>query len=173
MKIRLNSDADEFALMQLANLSHVRSTIQLLSAYANAHAPEDEDFECIIAKERLAACYTYNPTLLAAKIKANTSFLDYSGFQTPDAPGHITILLLRSYKLATQRKGRSKPNVKSLIRDWLNLNLPSDQRLDIPHIAISPFFLTHPEQVTYQIKRELSVPIKIKRLKTKWVISRR
>jgi hypothetical protein len=173
MNIHLNSDADEFALMQLAGLSHVRSTIQLLSAYANAHAPEDEDFECIIAKQRLAACYTYNPTLLAVKIKCNTQFLDCSGFQTPDAPGYVTILLLRSYKLATQRKGRSKPNVKSLIRDWLNLNLPTPSHLDIPLSCISPFFLTHPEQVTYQIKRELSTPIKIKRFKTKWQITRR
>lgn len=173
MQIKINNDADEFAILQLSGLNSARSLTSLLSTFAK-QVPSDEDLEVIISKSKLHDCYKSNPSILGINIcNRLPDFLDSSGYQTPQAPNHITIVLHRERKATHQRRSHPKPSFLRVIKEWLDLNLSKDKILSIPTEQIPGFLFTHPEQVTYKIKRETNTPIHILRLKTIWKISRR
>lgn len=175
MKIKIQNDHDAFTLGQLADLPNPRSLIELVGTFASLQVPPDDDLEVIIHKQMLADSYKSNPSVLGIKILAKTNelFQDSAGFGTPNAPLHVTVMLHRQRKPDTARRTTVTPSVKQVIKDWLALNLPPTEALDIPVSDIPAFFTTHPEQLTYQVKRETSTAIKIKRLKTKWLITRK
>lgn len=171
MKIRINNEADLHAFAQVASLQNPRSVLAIISA-ASARCSTDEDFQAEVAKDLLAPSYHSNPSILAIKIQATTQFADSSGFQTPNRPTHVTILLHRQAKLIGARYTRATPSIKSTTKAWLKLDL-KHKRLHLPHEAIPPFFQTHPEQFVYQIKTETNMPIKILKLSKSWLISRK
>jgi len=170
MKTKLSNDADEFAMLQICGLSAVRSPAALLSALSHVCSPT-EDFECIIAKNRLAPTFRANPSLLAKRIleKAGDGFEDSAGFYTPGAPKYVTVLLMRQRRAAHQRRYHPSPSVLQLIKQWLD-DPRHDPELVIPVEEIPRFYFTHPEQLTYKIYKETDTRITIIKQKSQWKI---
>lgn len=181
MQLKINNAADEFAISQVAGLQNYKSIAALVAAYAdvysNSNGNNDEEFEIIIAKELLPDSYKNNATALALKIlsKINDShWKDASGYATPTQEStHVTIKILRDRKPDNARRTNAKPSIKAIIKEWLALNKPKSIRLTLKVRDVPPFYLSHSEQLTYQIKRETSKKIKILRLDKTWIISRK
>ncbi len=171
MKVKLSTEADEIAFKHITGLQSPRSLAALIAALARRCDP-NEDFECIIQRDRLQDSYRSNPSLFAQKIKDKTDFVDASGYQTPDRENHISILLFREKKAAAKRRFHPVASVKQQIKDWLDLNEPRDKFFTVKLPDIPAFYFTHPEQLSYQIKRE-SCPIRIVRMKNHWRIFRK
>lgn len=168
MKLKLNNDADVHAITQIASLQNCRSIASIIGNYAQM-CPDDEDFTVEINKELLTATYRANPSLFASRVNAIAAFATMSGHQHPTNPAIISIKLYRQEKTQTPR-GTS---IKAVTKQWLNSTQTRQHRLSVPITAIPPFFQTHPEQFTYQIKCETQTKIKILKLKKSWLISRK
>lgn len=175
MKLRLSNDTDVQAAATVAGLQHWKSIAHILGEYSLL-CPLDEDFEATISKELLRApspSYISNPATLALHVfaKVGITFEDCAGYQTPTNTHTITIVMHRSPK--PSRRTNPKTTVKSLIKEFLNLNHDTNMVIEIPIQLIPAFILTHPEQLTYAIKRETGTPISIQRTTTNWTISRK
>lgn len=175
MKVKLNTDADTYAMSVVASLQNYRSIAALLAAYADVKCPSDENFTAMVRKSLLPASYRSNPSALAlAMLGLSTDdFEDSAGYQTPSKSSHVTVRLLRDGKPDHARRTNAKPSIKQTIKEWLELNLDSDEVLHFPIADIPRFLYTHPEQLTYQIKRESGTPIRIIRSATLWTITRK
>lgn len=170
MKTRLASDADQLAMLQVCGLSSTRSPAALLAALSHVCMPE-ENFEVIIAKDRLASTFRANPSLLAKRILEKCyDFNDSAGFYTPGAGKFVTIILFRERRPPTQRRYHPHPSVLQVIKNWHN-DPQAVKVLEIPIEEIPAFYLTHSEQLTYKIWRETNTRINIKKLKFLWKIT--
>lgn len=129
--------------------------------------------EITIKRDQLPQSYRANPSLFGIHLRSKTEFADSSGCQTPHKPDHITIWLHAVRKAQNERYTQAQPSLKRVVKAWLNLNAPKTNKLHIKIEGIPPFFFSHPEQLIYQIKRETQTPIKIIKLKTKWIIARK
>jgi len=159
----------------LAGLQNPRSIPALLAAYIiEAIYPDSTEIAFTIAKDLLPDTYKGNPSLFAAKVleKLAGEWLDSSGFQTPHKRTHVTIVLFRKAKPSHARRAHPAPSLKQTVKLWLDLNLHKARKLRIPLIGVPPFYASHPEQLTYAIKKETKTPIRIRRMKTSWMISR-
>lgn len=173
MKIKLRNASDLVAVQTVVGSPDASLTIAI-AMMANS-ALDNENFEVIIDKALLPDTYKSNPTALASKIqaKAYEQFPDFGGWQTPDTDGKfVTIVLMRERKPDAARRSHPQPSAKHLIKEWLTLDLPRLTLLDVPIDIIPPFFRTHPEQLSYQIKRETLTAITIRRYTKKWTIQR-
>lgn len=174
MKIRINNAADEMIVAELAGLQDHRSLAALIAAYAETRCPEEEDFTADIAKAMLTDSYRSNPATLARNVLAKLlshGFEDSSGYQTPARSTHVTIKILRERKPVSRRYTHGTPTAKQLIKEWLPLT--DEPSLKLEKELIPPFLSTHPEQLSFQIKRETSTPIRILRTETHWIITRK
>lgn len=167
---------DVFAAGQLAGLQNPRSIVAVIAEYiAEDTKPETPDVEITVAKNLLPDTYRGNPSLFANKVLSklkSDQWQDCSGHQTPGKRSHVTIRLLRKPKPLHARRANIHPSIKQIVKDWLNLNLHKQRKLSVPIAAIPAFYMTHPEQLVYQIKRETNTPLKIKRLTNTWLIKR-
>lgn len=175
MKLKLNNDTDVHAAATVAGLQHWKSIAHILGEYSTL-CPLDEDFEIIINKELLRApspSYLTNPSTLALHVlsKCGITFEDCAGYQTPTSTKTITIILHRNPK--QHRRTNPKQSIKKLIKEFLDLNHDINMVLEIPIKLIPKFLYAHPEQLTYTIKRETEIPIKITRTEEHWTISRK
>lgn len=173
MKLTIANSKDIEAIATVCNIYSYKNINHLVRTYANSQVPKEEDLEVTVSKDLLPATYRYNPSLLAQKIQVNISdqFQSCSGSTSANG-GNISIILRRESKKPFQRY-HPNPSVKQMIKEWIDLNLPDDQSLELPLSIIPQFYSTHPEQLVYQIKQETQTPIKIKRFKTVWKITRK
>lgn len=163
------------AIATIASLQDYRSLMELIAEYAKLRCSDDEDLEITIAKSLLPDSYKSNPSMMALKIRERSGleeFLDSAGNQCPESNLHVILTLMRAKK-KNGRYTQAKASVKQVIKDWLDLNEPKWKKLFIPLADIPVFISTHPEQLTYAIKREKQVPIKITRKSTQWIITRK
>lgn len=169
MKLSLNNEADVFASLQ-----NTRSITTGIAELLLEDADDTGDVTVEVAKSLLPDSYKGNPSLFASKVleKLNGQWEDSSGYQTPNKRTHVTIKILRHAKPSHARRANPLPSVKQIIKQWLDLNLPDIRKLRIPIAAIPPSYLSHPEQLTYAIKRETETPIRIHRAKASWFIKR-
>lgn len=172
MKLRLNNDADVFAITQIASLQNPRSLVAIIGAYLTSSDIAINEIE--VAKDLLPTTYRANPSLFASRVQAavSTQFQSASGHQSSAKPTHITVKLHKSEKPLTYHPSTS---IKSVTKQWLASPASPSQmpRLRIPLEGIPPFFQSHSEQFTYQIKQETNTRIKILKLKKSWIISRK
>ncbi len=178
MKITLNNDTDLHDANQVAGLQNSRSVTATIAGYINVVTQGQsihKDCEVTVHKVLLSNSYRGNPSLFGTKVLAalKGEWLDSSGWQTVGKRTHITIKLLRQAKPEHARRAFASPSIKQLIKQWLELNLPNSRKLTIPIAGIPAFYTTHPEQLTYAIKREMGTPIRIKRAKTIWIFARK
>lgn len=168
MNTRLINHTDLLALQKIALLQDV-PVVRLLAHVAEQVCPAKQDFTCKVAKQFLPPSYQFNPSLFAQKIKSLApSFEDAGGGKDPDAPqANILITLYREYRdRSTSYQTRSKNSLKQKVKEAI----AQGYILTVPHSEIPPFTLTHPEQLTYAIKKETGNRIKITKLKSSWKI---
>lgn len=172
MKIKILNANDASAIAEITGLQNYRSIAALVAAYADFCLPM-EDFEAIIAKSLLPDSYKGNPCQLALTILSKTVFKDSAGYQTPNNEKAVTIKLLRERKPPHKRWTRMAPSAKSVVKDWLALDLPASAKFKLPLVSIPAFILSHPEQLTYQVHIETDIRIKITKLTKSWLITRK
>jgi hypothetical protein len=170
LKLQLTSEKDKLAMLQVLKWEDAEKEplpAQLIATIGNYHVPADQDFEVIIAKSMIPRSYGYNPSLFAHNVLSRMEgFTDSAGAECPDTK-FIKVIFYRQEKPMV--KYSTKVSIKQRIRDWLKTE---ELFLDIDVKDITPAYKTRPEQLTYQIRRETETKIKIRRLKTKWVITR-
>lgn len=172
MNIKVNNDADRYALASVASLQNSRSLVAILAEYINAQG--DEPTTVTIKRNQLPSSYKSNPSLFALRLLAKCpQFADSSGYSTPMSPEHVTVKLLRDRKPDNARYTQAIPSLKRVIKNWINLNEKKSKKLRIPIEGIPPFFFSHPEQLTYQLRKETQTPIKIIKLNKHWVFARK
>jgi len=176
LKLKLNNEADLQAAAEIAGLQNGEGIVVLLAGYAYTQTTgSNEPFTAIISKSLLADSYKGNPSLLAAKVlvrlqRDDGDWESCSGHLT--SPTHITV------RLSMQAKERNvrttlRPSVKGTIKAWIALDEPRFKRLRLPIASIPDWYVSHPEQLTYAIKQETQVPIKITKLTKSWLVSRK
>lgn len=175
MKLTLNNEADVFAVGELAGLQNGGGIVLLLAAYAAAEGDGETEFIATINRELLGDTYRGNPSLLAAKVLVRLQCRDGDW---ESCSGHLTSethVSVRLSKMPKQRYVRSyaRPSVKGTIKEWIDLKLHKSKRLKLPISTIPAWYMSHPEQLTYTIKQETQVAIKITKLTGSWLISRR
>lgn len=170
MIIKLLNAKDKETLEKVALLQNQDATLtKLLSTVAEATCPTGEDFSCKIAKAMLVHSYQYNPSLMASKVRSlSPSFQDAGGRVDPDAPSsQIIITLYRTWRDRTQPyQERARNSLKQRVKNAIQ----QGYIISVPISEIPPFYLSHSEQLTYQIKRETGNKIKITKLKSSWKI---
>lgn len=174
MIIKIKSEADIKALTDILRPDNTEGQMRsglslpnLLSLAAEHSCPEgDNEFICIVAKELLSPSYRSNPSNMGLNILNKTpGFVAYAGNYTQT---DVIISLFRKDK--TNHYHLKKPSAKQMVRNWLAEN-PLLPFLQIELEDISMAFRARPEQLTYQVKCETGIKIKIKRFKTYWKIT--
>jgi hypothetical protein len=173
MHISILTNKDIEAISVVSGVFSYKNMHSLIREYAKTNVPKGEDLEVTVSNEFLPATYTYNPSLLGQKVQCQVSdqFKSSAG-SILNGEGKIKVLLFRDMKQRYERH-HENPSVKQLIKEWLDLNLPSEEHLELPVQIIPRNYVARPEQLTYQIKCETGTPIKIQRLKTIWKVTRK
>lgn len=175
MNLVLRSGADVEAIATITSLQNYRSIAQLVAAYIETQELPDyaeNVFRVSIHNTLLTDSYITNPTALASKVRSKLNQEDWKGCGAYSQKGFIVLELRRENKLKDKRT-TAKASVKKVIKEWLTLDLPQSRKLQISLTDIPPFLSVHPEQLTYQIKRETATQIKIIKLSKSWLIQRK
>lgn len=168
MKLTITTQQAQLAILQVTcPQDNDFSWTKHLPAYIQSIAKHQDTIEIEISKQLLSATYGYNPSLFAKKIKSHLLSFQYaSGHQTAN-PDNIIIVLYRNQDKPARRyldNNSLKHQIKKAMTEGLILEVPLDE--------IPPSYRCRPEQLRYQLKRESGILIKIKKLKTKWVITK-